>query len=135
MSEITVKVKMDWCKWAIDYKVKNAYQKLAAFPEALAAEVSKWDENTVWWGDGGLSERAGDVMNGKIGTIKFHRLLFGDTAKHLNDEELFEMLQKKEKDPASDYMVIAKRLKATSDPKAGGLASSASQGDETTTSA
>jgi hypothetical protein len=80
---------------------------------------------TVWWADGMMSQPTHEMLKSPEGGRHFNRLLFGDSAKRLSDADLDELLNEKEREPTSDYMVAMQLIRENADPKKAGSATGA----------
>ncbi len=72
---------------------------------------------SCWWGDGMMSQPVHGMLNSPEGGRQFNRLLFGDSAKRMSDADMDVMLNEKEREPTSDYMVAMGLIRENADPK------------------
>jgi hypothetical protein len=118
LSDLTVGHKEDFCSWLIDHLIEQAERRLRKRPDLLQDQITAIMGGQVWWGDAVMSAAVAHSLSSEAGALKLNRLLFGDSVKGLSDADLAALIDAKEADPASDYMVAMKRLRGGSDPKA-----------------
>ena len=116
LGDITIGVKKGFVKWAKAYLTREGMENLAGHAEVLSSYLANM-YGEVWWSDVGMSKPCHAVLNSPDGGRQLNRLLFGASVKHLSDADLDAMLDEKEADPTSDYMVAMKLIRENADPK------------------
>lgn len=116
LSDLTRGVKKAFVKWAKGELTRDGIENLGDRPDLLTSYLACL-YGEVWWADGTMSKATHNLLQSPQGGRQLNRLLFGDSAKHLSDSDLDELLDEKERDPASDYMVAMKLIKENADPK------------------
>lgn len=116
LSDLTRGVKKAFVKWAKAYLTREGIENLGDRPEVLNGYLASLYGN-VWWADGPMSDACHKLLSSADGGRQLNRLLFGDSVRHFSDDDLDELLDAKEADPASDYMVAMKIIKEEANPK------------------
>jgi len=117
LGNITVEVKAKFVAWAKQHLKAAAIELLSDRDDLLQGQFTAIMAG-VWWADGVMSKPLADVLRSPAGGRQLNRLLFGDSAKILSDSDLDALLDEKEKDPTSDYILAMNEIREHADPKA-----------------
>lgn len=135
MSDLTVGMKRAFCDWLVQKLRAEALQDLRGQTTVLNAYLDGVRAR-VWWVAAGASPAVVDALKSPDGGLQYTRLLFGDSAKALSDDELRELVDEKEAEqaaadeaaaaaghpgpypPANDYTLALDAVHEAANPKA-----------------
>lgn len=143
MGDLTVGMKKAFCAWLVHKLRADAIADLRGQTNVLNAYLDGVRAR-VWWVAGGASPAVVDALKSPDGGLYYTRLLFGDSAKALADDELRELMDEKEAEqvgadevaaaagheppypPVNDYTLALDAVHEAANPKARGPATSGS---------
>ncbi len=118
LSDLTGGVKQGFCEWLILRLRADAERDYAGYP-AKRNEYLDGLRARVWWVAARMSPTVWEWLNKSVeGGRQYARLLLGVNPKELSDDDLTRMLDEKEADETSDYMVALGKIHEEANPKA-----------------
>jgi len=138
MEDLTVGKKKAFCDWLILKLRSEAIVDLRGQTNVLSAYLDGLRAR-VWWVANGASPAVVDALKSPEGGLQYNRLLFGESAKGLTDDELAALVADKEAEqeaanegavaggfkpsedcpfpPANDYMLALEAIHEAANPK------------------
>ncbi len=139
MSDLTVGMKRAYCDWLIKRLRQEAIEDMRGMPTILNSYLDGL-KSRVWWVARRMGPAVAESLKSPEGNLHFNRLLFGESAKALTDDELQALVDDKEADqiaanddlaatgfepteetpfpPANDYMLALDAVLEELAPKA-----------------